>query len=293
MTPKQFKTYLWLIELLDENPGITFKKISDEWAKKRELSKGAPMNRRSFFRYRDDLKQSLGLDIVCDNHTDYGYRIKNENAIRDNSIYKWMVTTISMGNQLKDCVGLSDRIILEDMPSGEKWLLRIIRAMKENRRIEITYRRYGNKESWKAVVSPYFLKVYNKRWYLFGKIDKEKLYTLPLDRMLEVEVTDKVFEVDDKFNAEDYFKDMYGIFRDDKSRKQKVVLRAFGDEYYYLNDLPLHHSQKAVNFGDGFFDFELNLHITKELTGFILSRGKRLKVISPKKYAQEIEEEKG
>ena len=43
MTPKQFKTYLWLIELLDENPGITFKKISDEWAKKRELSKGAPM----------------------------------------------------------------------------------------------------------------------------------------------------------------------------------------------------------------------------------------------------------
>ena len=72
-----------------------------------------------------------------------------------------------------------------------------------------------------------------------------------------------------------------------------MVLRAFGDEYYYLNDLPLHHSQKAVNFGDDFVDFELNLHITKELTGFILSRGKRLKVISPKKYAQEIEEEKG
>ena len=193
MTPKQFKTYLWLIELLDENPGISLKEINDAWIKNRDLSKGVKMNRKSFYRYRDDLKNTLGLNIICDNHTNYGYRIKNNDGLWNNSIHKWMVTTISIGNQLKDCVGLSDRIILEDMPSGEKWLLRIIRAMKENRRIEITYRRYGNKESWKAVVSPYFLKVYNKRWYLFGKIDKEKLYTLPLDRMLEVEMTDEVF----------------------------------------------------------------------------------------------------
>ena len=78
------------------------------------------------------------------------------------------------------------------------------------------------------------------------------------------------------------------VAEDENSEMQHVVLRAFGDESCYLRDLPIHHSQREVAQGEGYVDFELYLHITKELSGFILSRGKRLKVISPKSYAKEI-----
>jgi len=290
MTIKQFRVYIWIVTLLIEHPGITMEEIQKRWLEERQLSEGKVLHRRSFIRYCHEIKQLLGIEIACNRYTDYSYFIRNEQILSGDNIRNWMLTTLSVGLQVMDCMELSDRIILEHIPSGEKWLLKIIGSMKENKRIEITYRRYGNEEGWKAVVSPYCLKVYNKRWYLLGKIDKEKLYTLPLDRMLEVEVTDEVFEMDSNFDAQDYFKDMYGIFRNEKSRKRKVVLRAFGDESCYLRDLPLHHSQKEVGKGEGFVDFELNSHITKELSGYILSRGKRLKVVSPKSYANELAE---
>lgn len=99
--------------------------------------------------------------------------------------------------------------------------------------------------------------------------------------------------MDRNFSAADYFSDMYGVFRDDKSRKQRVVLRAFGDEHFYLRDAAIHHSLKEIDSGEGWVDFELNLFTTKELAGYILSRGKRLKVMLSKSYAMEIEMMKG
>jgi hypothetical protein len=69
-----------------------------------------------------------------------------------------------------------------------------------------------------------------------------------------------------------------------------VVIRTFDDEHHYLRDLPLHHSQKEIGRGDGYVDFELKLHINKELSGYILSRGKRMKVLKPLSFAREIEE---
>ena len=137
-------------------------------------------------------------------------------------------------------------------------------------------------------MSPYCVRLYQRHWYVLGKLDNEKLYTLSLDRVQQLRLTEESFVMDPNFDTKEYFKNMYGIVRAENSEMQHVVMRAFGDESCYLRDLPIHHSQKEVARGDGYVDFELYLHITKELSGFILSRGKRLKVISPKSYAKEI-----
>lgn len=289
MTPKQFKAYLWLIELIDNHDGITQKEINAAWKKERDLSNGKDIDRKTIYRYRKELEELFGLKIECDRQTDYKYYLKNRWAMGGKGIVKWMLRTLSVGLQVADCMGLSDRIILEDVPSGDKWLLMIIEAMKNDKRIELTYQGYGKPEGWHETVSPYCVKLYQRRWYLLAKITKPKLYTLPLDRIKEMQISEESFVMDRKFSAVDYFNDMYGIFRDDKSRKQRVVLRAFGDEHFYLRDAAIHHSLKEIGRGEGWVDFELNLFTTKELAGYILSRGKRLKVISPKSYAKEIE----
>ena len=288
MTNKQYRVYIWIVTLLIEHPGITMDEIQKRWLKERQLSEGKLLHRRSFIRYCQEVKQLWGIEIVCNRHTDYCYFIRNEEIFNSDDIRNWMLTTLCVGMQVEDCLELNNRIVMEYVPSGQKWLLPLCRAMKENSRVEVTYKGYGCGKSWQATMSPYCVRLYQRHWYVLGKLDNEKLYTLSLDRVQQLRLTEESFVMDPNFDTKEYFKNMYGIVRAENSEMQHVVMRAFGDESCYLRDLPIHHSQKEVARGDGYVDFELYLHITKELSGFILSRGKRLKVISPKSYAKEI-----
>lgn len=69
---------------------------------------------------------------------------------------------------------------------------------------------------------------------------------LLFDRIEKVEVLDKKFKVDENFEAAEFFSDSYGIVVDDKIESQRIVLRAYGYEPYYLRDLQLHLSQREI-----------------------------------------------
>jgi predicted DNA-binding transcriptional regulator YafY len=68
----------------------------------------------------------------------------------------------------------------------------------------------------------------------------------------------------------------------------RIVLRAFGDENYYLRDLPIHKSQREIGSGDGYTDFMIELRPNKELIAYLLSRRERLKVLSPDSIVEEM-----
>ena len=72
-----------------------------------------------------------------------------------------------------------------------------------------------------------------------------------------------------------------------KDHKTKS-LRAYGDEQFYLRDLPIHKSQREVEQGDGYTDFEYIMRPTIDLSGHLLSYGNRIKVLEPQWLAEEI-----
>jgi hypothetical protein len=74
-------------------------------------------------------------------------------------------------------------------------------------------------------------------------------------------VTDKTFVMDKDFDAQDYFSAYYGVMQGGDEPKQRIVLRAFGNERYAMRDLPLHLSQKELAVGDDYMDFEVKLHL--------------------------------
>jgi hypothetical protein len=76
---------------------------------------------------------------------------------------------------------------------------------------------------------------------------------------------------------------------DTSIKPERIVLRAYGMERYYLRDLPLHLSQREINATDEYVDFELILRPTSDFKAHILSRGEWLQVISPKWLANDIE----
>lgn len=292
-TTKQFKVYHWLIETIKENNGISLRELNSKWLDNDSISDNRPLNRKTLKRYRDDISRTFGVEIECQMRGEYKYYIEKGGGRDEDELRKWMLSTLTIKQHLEEDLSLKNRILIEHVPSGDLWLELILKAMRENRRIEMVYQKYtgGMKRAW--VLSPYCLKLYNRRWYILAKTDYSSLLTFCLDRIKEAGITSETFQMDPNFDARKYFEDFYGIYKNEGSKKRRVVIRTFEDEGYYLRDLPIHHSQKIIGRGDGYVDFELKLHTNKELSAYVLSRGKRMKVISPLEYVKEIEEMRG
>ncbi|MDD6535957.1 MAG: WYL domain-containing protein, partial [Prevotella sp.] len=84
------------------------------------------------------------------------------------------------------------------------------------------------------------------------------------------------------------FSECFGVFASESTPAERIVLRAYNKQRYYLNDLPLHHSQKVIGRGENYTDFEYYIRPTIDFCGHILSLANQLKVIYPQSLADRI-----
>lgn len=289
--PILFKQYIWLIETIYEAGKITFAEINEKWLRTEE-SEGVELSRTTFNRHRDAILDMFGVIIECDRKDGYRYYIYNKDVLNDNSIANWLFSTLSVGNMLDENVGVQDRILLESIPSGNQDLRLVIKAMRENRRMIITYRRYGAASANSFPVAPYCVKLFKRRWYVLvrfdrpsyrdnGNGDKEALSILSLDRIENIELLQEKFTINPEFDAVAFFNECFGIVVGDGTQPVRIILRAYGMEPHYLRDLPLHHSQREILSTEEYTDFELFMRPTSDFKASLMSRGEWLQVISP------------
>ena len=286
-TYTKFKEYIWLVNTIYQAKEITLSEINEKWLQT-EMSEGVPLSRTTFHRHRIAIEEIFGLYIECDKKNGNRYYIGNEYVLREESVQNWMLSTMSVGNILSESQSLNDRILLENIPSGGEKLQQIVKAMKESRKIHVTYRRYRADEDGRYTLVPYCMKLFNKRWYLLASFDSGLLSTFSLDRIKKIEILTEKFKMDKDFDAEGYFNDSYGILVDNEMPCKRIVLRAYGYEPYYLRGLPLHHSQSEINTTDDYVDFELHLKPTSDFKAHLLSRGEWIEVLEPQSLADEL-----
>jgi hypothetical protein len=284
---KIFQQYIWIVNTLRQYKKLWLEQLNELWVKDEAIG-GEPLNRKSFLRHKDAILNMFGIIIECDLEHGYKYFISNPEVINDDTIEGWMLSTLTVNTVLSDSVSLRNRILLENVPAGEEFLQTIIRAIKQNKKILISYRRFGADSSEKTV-APYALKLFHQRWYLLGRKEDGALLTFALDRIVMLELTKKKFKFDESLNASDYFEDCYGVMKDETKPAERIVLRAYGTEANYLRDLKLHHSQKEIATADEYSDFELFLRPSMDFRGKIMERGDRLEVMEPGHLANEIE----
>ncbi len=279
---------------------MTLAEISELWRHQEETD-GQELSRTTFNRHRDSILDSFGVIIECDRRDGYRYYIENEEVLRENSIQNWMFSTLSVSNMLEGNAGLQSRILLESIPSGDDKLRQIIDAMRDNRRIRIQYHKYSSSQSKSYTLEPYCLKLYNRRWYmLVKKADaptaaddtgkKGDLFIFSLDRIESIELLQTKFTVDKNFDAATFFSDCLGIMVDDSKKSERIVLRAYGLEPYYLRDLPMHHSQKVIKETKEYTDFELRLRPAEDFIEYLLSKSTKIRVLEPKRLAEKIQQ---
>ncbi len=279
-----FQQYVWIVNTLRQYKKLSLEQLNELWVKDHVIG-GEPLNRKSFLRHKDAILNMFGIVIECDLEHGYKYYISNPEVINDDTIEGWMLSTLTVNTVLSDSISLRNRILLENVPAGEEYLQTIILALKTNRRLTITYQRFGC-ESYETTLSPYALKFFHQRWYILAYTGKY-LATYALDRMLSVEISDETFKMPDDFSSEEYFAEYYGITADNTPMAH-VVIRAYGNVPNYLRTLPLHVSQKETEHTEEYAVFSYDIRPSIDFVLELMSHGEGLEVLEPIELRQKI-----
>ena len=285
-----FQQYIWLVNTIHKYRKLTLDEINQHWLDT-DMSEGLPIARSTFNRHRDAILDMFGVIIECDKKDGFRYYIYNSEVLEEDSIQNWMLSTLSVNSILSESKGVYDRILLEQVPSDGDNLHKFIDAMKRGVRVKVGYRKYGSQEIKSTMtLEPYFVKLFNKRWYALVKFPEPNgmLFTLAFDRIVSLEVTEDKYIYDKDFDPTGWFRNCYGIVRDNDVPIERIVIRAFGKEADYLRDLPLHHSQKEIAHEEEFSDFELILSPTADFWTPLMARGATIKILQPQWLADEI-----
>lgn len=135
----QFKKYLWILDLLYSSGGITFKEMAEKWKESSLNDRKTILAKRTFDDYRRAIEETFDVDIICDASRGYQYRIDNARSLSTDRIKRWLLSSFAVNNVLQGNRRLSERIIYEDIPSGNDYLLEVVKAMQDGKVISVEY----------------------------------------------------------------------------------------------------------------------------------------------------------
>ena len=269
--------YIWIINTLRACRKLTLEELNQKWMNDGVID-GNPLQRSSFNRHRDAILNIFGIVIECEPRT-YKYYISNNEALNDDSIERWIFSTLAVHGVLADSAAVKDRLVLENAPAGEEYFDVIIRAIHTNRRLRMGYKKF-EAEGYEKLVCPYALKLFHQRWYLLALNDEEQMRIYALDRMTMMEITDETFEMPANFSPQEYFAEYYGVLTDNTPMAH-VVVQAHKWMPNYLRTLPLHHSQRELESTPDYTDFAFDIRPTSDFLGELLRHGDGIEVLEP------------
>lgn len=179
-----------------------------------------------------------------------------------------------------------------DYLTGLHHITPLYEAISAERPITITYQSFKHPRPETFTFSPYVLKEFRNRWFVYGRREgKRPVFNLALDRIQAIEPAPKEAEFVpmDDFNPETWFRNMIGVTKDRTMKPQTVRIRANSKESPYIRTKPFHRSQMVVEADeDGNTVFQMQVIINPELERDILAYGDGVKVIAPKSLRDSI-----
>jgi len=237
----------------------------------------APLNRSD----SDELKNAIGM---LRQFTGFQHLAGIENIIQKLELLAYESTSTT------------ENIVHLAQPSsipGQRWLDLLYDSIKENKALSMSYKPF-DREAFSAVISPYLLKEYDNRWYLYAKNHtKKQLRTYGLERITALSHTLQEFRPTEDFDPDRYFKDIIGITLEPNKKPEVIEFEVYDNTVNYVRTKPLHHTQKEVATEEGKTTFRLMLIPNFELESLLLSYGENLKVTQPGRLMERMGERMG
>ena len=282
MAKNYFKRYIWLVDLINRRKYVSFKEISEAWMRSPLNETGDPLSERTFFNHKDAIAGMFGIEIL--NDRSLGFYIGRSDVGSDETS-DWMLHTLCLNNVLHENADMKDRILMEKVPSSERFLTDIISAMRDFRVIRLCYQSFRHPEPFCFNVRPYCVKYFKQRWYLLGDSDLGlRIYSL--DRFVDMEELEEHFEIPKGFDAEEYFGNYFGVIIGEEP--EDVKIRVVPDQVKYFRTLPMHGSQRETVQEDGSSVFSYHIAPTFDFVQEILSHGADVEVLEPAELRESI-----
>ena len=283
MAKDLFNRYLWLVDTIYRAGTITLDEINRKWLQC-EMSNGEEIPNRTFHNHRKAIEELFDINIECDRHNGCNYYIENTEELKKEGLRKWLLNTFAVNTTLNKSHKLKDKILLEDYPSGEQYLIPAIEAIHNCITLEITYQSYWQDKSYTFQIEPYCIKAFKQRWYIAARSPYyNKVLIYSLERILEMEQTDLSFECPQTFNPKVYFDNSFGVIVD-----EEYDVEVYGNQCKYFRSLPLHHSQKESETHSNYSIFDYSLRPTYDFCQAILSHGNLVEVLEPQWFRIQI-----
>lgn len=206
-------------------------------------------------------------------------------------IDKQLYSTSQLGKDVRSVVSFQHNPYLKGI--DKDYYKQIFDAIVNKQALEICYHPFA-KDVKELVVSPYYLKQYNNRWFLIGKQSHYNgLTNYAIDRIEGIkEQGRKKFEPqDENFNFEDFFEDVVGVSVEDVP-VEDVVIYVNEKVFNYIFTKPLHESQiiKRELLPDGRREIDLKVKDNYELRALLRSFGSQIEVIKPESLRNKMKE---
>lgn len=277
---------MWLISTIYDAGKISFEDIASKWNNAHINDLRQPLKLRTFHNHRNAILMQFGVVIECQRGSNL-YYIDNPDALENDSINQWLLDSFAVSNLLMDNRSISDRIILEEVPSGRYYLEIITSAMRDNHQIVIDYEDFFGNTIQGLKINPYFIRLFKRRWYVMALVlPGKEIHRFGLDRIKHIEVLDANFSYPKDFSPLDYYTDYFGVFHN--AIPLAIRLKAYREKPNYLRSLPLHHSQREIESNADYTIFEYKIAPTYDFIQEILSHGNQLEVLSPDAFRQQI-----
>lgn len=289
------KFYSWIISLLEQKH-LTLAEIIDEWRDATANSENEELDQRTFHRYRENILSLFGVSVLCNRHNGYRYYVERD-PVENNKVTEWMLSSVrlaSLGDKLKN----HNKVMLDTPPYNSEYLDDVLEAIDKQYLLKFKYVTAFGKES-DFVLQPAFVRYFKQRWYVVGvkmkgqgedgaKADEEnEVRCLPFDRISFLDIIRKKHPLSKKMKEfltpENYYEDCFGIYHMEDVPVEDIRIRAFYPEYNYIEEVPLHESQRKVKeYKDGLYrEYTLRLRPTRDFLQELLWHGRGITVLKP------------
>ena len=286
----KLKKCLYLINLLERKGALTLKEIN-ECYRYSSLYEGDEIQPRTFLRYKDFIDETFPCYIEF-NQRSGKYELHRHKALygEDDSLYDYLLSAYHIEGMTELALKHRDKMVLTEAPTGVENVQIILEAIDRKKGIECEYYSFNRKTVKHQLLIPYFLKTWEKRWYLAAEPDNHHrgISIFALERMANIRLTEQKMLPSNKITAEEYFKGSFGVNHSDDQKPENIRIKVYGAQVEYVRALPIHESQKEVETTDEWSIFEYSLVPCYNFYQQLLWHREKLEVMEPQHVRNEL-----
>ena len=217
----------------------------------------------------------------------------NLNVYQGRPQFEFLKETIARIESVMSCHIKEQKPVVsfQDNPDlkGLDYFQPLLSAIKEKQTLKLTYQSFKNKEQDERIISPYYLKQYNNRWFLMASTKGfDNISQYALDRIISLDNTTEPYEENTRYDFETYFYDIVGVSRPKDRNVETICFKVSGSLKPYIETKPIHNTQTIIEDNNEYAVFQIKVIPNFELEQLLLSFGEGLEVLYPADFREKI-----